>query len=62
MTQAMEKGHEIWYMEYKEPVQFGSFSTVARKIARYKLDLLDVQEVRWEKRGTVRAENYIFFY
>jgi len=40
----------------------GSFSTVARKIARYKLDLLDVQEVRWEKRGTIRAENYIFFY
>ena len=40
----------------------GSFSTAARKIARYKSDLLDVQEVRWEERGTVRVGNYIFFY
>jgi hypothetical protein len=28
---------------------------------RYKLDLVGVQEVRWEK-GTVRAGNYNFFY
>jgi exonuclease III len=35
---------------------------VSRKLARYKLDLVGVQEVRWNKRGTVRAEDYIFFY
>ena len=39
----------------------GPFSTVARRTARYKLDLLDVEEVRWEKKGTVRAGNYFFF-
>jgi hypothetical protein len=34
----------------------------ARKLARYKLDLVGVQEVRWDKGGTVRAEHYNFFY
>ena len=39
----------------------GSLSIVARELARYKLGLLGVQEVRWNKRGTVRAGDYIFF-
>jgi hypothetical protein len=30
------------------------------KLARYKLYLLDVLEVRWDKEGTVRAGDYIF--
>ena len=34
----------------------------ARELARYKLDLVGVQEVRWEKGGTVRAGDYNFFY
>jgi hypothetical protein len=29
---------------------------------RYKLDLVGVQEVRWDKRGTKRAGDYIFFF
>jgi exonuclease III len=36
--------------------------TVARELARYKLDLVGVQEVRWDKEGTVRAGDYTFFY
>jgi hypothetical protein len=32
--------------------------TVARELARYKLDLLSVQEFRWNKGGTVRAGDY----
>ena len=40
----------------------GSLITVARELARYKLDLVGLQEVRWEKGGTVRAGDYIFFY
>ena len=28
----------------------------------YKLDLVGVQEVRWNKGGTVRAGDYNFFY
>ena len=30
--------------------------------ARYKLDLVGVQEVVWHKKDTVRAGAYIFFY
>jgi hypothetical protein len=34
----------------------------ARKLARYKLDLVGMQEVRWEKEGTVKAGDYSIFY
>jgi hypothetical protein len=34
---------------------------VARELARYKLDLVGVQEVRWGKGSIVRTGNYIFF-
>jgi hypothetical protein len=40
----------------------GSLITVARELARNKLDLVGVHKVRWDKWGTVRAEDYIFFY
>ncbi len=40
----------------------GSLMAAARELARYKLDLVGVQEVMWDKRGTVRAEDYNFFY
>jgi hypothetical protein len=33
----------------------GSLMTVVRELARYKLYLVGVQEVRWDKGGTVRA-------
>jgi exonuclease III len=39
----------------------GSLKTVARELGKYKLDLVDVQEVRWEKEGTERAEDFTFF-
>ena len=31
------------------------------ELARYKLDLVGVREVRWEKEGTVKARDYSFF-
>jgi hypothetical protein len=40
----------------------GFLTTAARKLARYKLDLRGVQEIRWGKGGTVRAGDYNFFY
>ena len=40
----------------------GSFTAAARELARYKLDLVGVQEVRWDREGTVRAGDYNFFY
>ena len=40
----------------------GSLMVAARELARYKLDLVGVQEVRWDKGGTVRVGDYNFFY
>jgi hypothetical protein len=40
----------------------GSLMAMARKLARYKSDLVGVQGVRWDKGGTVRARDYNFFY
>jgi len=34
----------------------------ARELARYKLDLVGVQEVMWDKEGTVKAGDYSFLY
>jgi len=38
----------------------GSLTTASGELERYKLDLVGVQEVRWDKEGMVRAGNYIF--
>jgi exonuclease III len=40
----------------------GSLKTVSRELARYKLDLVGVQEVRCEGGGTEPAGEYTFFY
>jgi len=40
----------------------GSFMAAAREMAKYKLDLVGVQVVRWDREGTVRAGDYNFFY
>jgi hypothetical protein len=38
----------------------GSITTVSRELSRYRLDLVGVQEVRWEGSGTVPAGEYTF--
>ena len=40
----------------------GDLKAAARELARYKLDVVGVQEVWWDKVGTVRAGDYNFFY
>jgi hypothetical protein len=45
----------------RSPYRAVSLTTV-REIATYKSDLVDVQEVTWDKWGTVRAGDSIFFY
>jgi len=40
----------------------GSLKAAARELVRYKLDVVGVQEVRWDKEGTVRAGDYDFFH
>ena len=40
----------------------GALMATARELARYKLHLLGVQEVRWEKEGTVKEWDYSFLW
>jgi hypothetical protein len=42
--------------------RLGSLKTVATELGKYKLDAVGVQEVRWEKGGTERAEDCTFLY
>jgi hypothetical protein len=39
----------------------GFLTAAARGLARFKLDLVDVQEVWWDKRGMERAGDYNLF-
>ena len=43
-------------------VDSGTALTAARELGRYKLDLVGVQAVRWDKEGTVRAGDHNFLY
>jgi hypothetical protein len=36
--------------------------TVAREMSIYTLELVGVQEVRWDRSGTEPADDYTFFY
>jgi exonuclease III len=42
--------------------RLGSLKTVSRELARNKLDLVGVQEVRWEGCGTKPVGEYTFLY
>jgi hypothetical protein len=59
-VRAMENGHEIWKLQRQESP--GYLKTVSRELAKYKLDLVGVQEVRWDKGGTEPADDYTCFY
>ena len=39
----------------------GSFTAAARELARYKLDLAGLQEVRGDEESTVRVGDFNFF-
>jgi hypothetical protein len=39
-----------------------SLMTVLKEISRYRLDLVGVQDVRWEGSGSTPAGEYTFFY
>jgi hypothetical protein len=40
----------------------GSLRAVAEEITKYKLNLVGVQEVRWDRGGNEPAGEYTFFY
>jgi hypothetical protein len=39
----------------------GSLVTVSKELSKYKLDLVGVQEVRWESGGTEPSGEYTIF-
>jgi hypothetical protein len=39
----------------------GSLRAVAEEISEYKLDLVGIQEVGWDRGGTKPADEYTFF-
>jgi hypothetical protein len=47
-------------MEHRRLYRAGSLITVAAEISKYKLDLVGVQEVRWDRGGTEPASEYTF--
>jgi hypothetical protein len=58
----MEKSMRFGTWNVKSLYRSGSIMRVARELARYKLGLVGVEEVRWDKGGTVRAGDYTFVY
>jgi exonuclease III len=42
--------------------RIGAIKSVVGELGKYKLDLVGVQEVRWEGEGYQTADNYTFFY
>jgi hypothetical protein len=42
--------------------RLGSLKTVSRELSKYKLDLVEIQEVRWDKGGTESADDYTAIY
>jgi len=58
----MEKEHEIWYFETRSLCRVGSIKLVVGELEKYKLNVVKVQEVRWEGEGYQTADNYTFSY
>jgi hypothetical protein len=58
--QKMDMIFAMWNV--RSPYTAGSLKIVAWELGKYKLDLVGVQVVRWEKGDTERAEDYTFFY
>jgi hypothetical protein len=61
MTQAFESGHGILNVEC-EVCRSALLKTAARKLAKYNLDLVEIQEVEWNSGGTVENELKSFGY
>jgi exonuclease III len=56
----MEMRFELWNV--RRLYRAGSLMNFSRKLSKYKLDLVGVQEVRWDGGGTEPTGEYTFFY
>ena len=71
--QSLGPGLIFWYdKQRKRDMRFGTWNVrslyragslmaAVTELARYKLDLVGVQEARWDKGGTERVRDFIFF-
>jgi hypothetical protein len=57
----MEKGMKCCTVNVRSLYRPGSLTAVTRYLAGYKLDLVGVQQFRWDKVGAVRATDYNIF-
>jgi len=60
-SRSRQRGMKIGTWNVRSLYRAGSLKAAARELVRYKLDVVGVQEVRWDKGGTVRAGDYGFF-
>ena len=61
-SRSIQREMKIGIWNVRSLYRAGSLEASARDLKRYKLDVVDVQEVRWDKRDTIRAGNYDFLY
>jgi len=57
-----QRGMKIGTWNVRSLYMAGSRKAAARELVRYKLDVVGVQEVRWDKGGKVRTGDKDFFY
>jgi len=57
----IERGMKLGTWNVRSLYRAGSLKEVARELGRYKLDVVGVQEVRWDKGGIVSEGDYDFF-
>jgi len=61
-SHSKQRGMKMGTWNIRSLYRAGSLKAAARELMRYKLDVVGVQEVRWDKGGTVGAGDYDFFY
>ena len=61
-SRSRKRGMKIGNWNVRSLYRVGSLKAAARELVRYKLDVVGVQEVRWDKGDTVRTGDYDFFY
>ena len=55
----IQRGMKLGTRNVRSLYRAGSLKAAARELRRYKLDVVGVQEVRWDKGGTLREADLI---
>jgi len=61
-SRIIQRGMKLGTWNVRSLYRAGSLKAAARELGRYKLDVVGVQEVRWDRGGTVREGDYDFLY